>query len=331
MKHSRRWSSLGSTLIALILSAATCLQARAATDFPSKPVTLVVSFAPGGSADILARVLAPSMSLSLGVPVVVTNILGAAGMIATNHVAKSAPDGYTLLVTTSSPLALTPHTSKNVSYDPFLDFAPISLMGLAPEVLALNAKVDVRDLPQLIEMAKRQGVTISTSGNGGLPHLALELLRSTTGLSRLEHVPYKAAGPAVADAVAGHVNGVLVDLPAVYGQIRDGKLRGILIASSNRSEFLPDLKTAAEQGYPDVIAVNWTGLLAPARTPPEAIEKIHAALLTALKDPVNQKLLRQSAVEIAISPTPDDFARFIRAEHAKWGKVVREAGVRADD
>ena len=331
MKHSRRWSSLGSTLIALILSAATCLQARAATDFPSKPVTLVVSFAPGGSADILARVLAPSMSLSLGVPVVVTNILGAAGMIATNHVAKSAPDGYTLLVTTSSPLALTPHTSKNVSYDPFLDFAPISLMGLAPEVLALNAKVDAKDLPQLIELAKRQGVTISTSGNGGLPHLALELLRSTTGLSRLEHVPYKAAGPAVADAVAGHVNGVLVDLPAVYGHIRDGKLRGILIASSNRSEFLPDLKTAAEQGYPDVIAVNWTGLLAPARTPPEAIGKIHAALLTALKDPVNQKLLRQSAVEIAISPTPDDFARFIRAEHAKWGKVVREAGVRADE
>ena len=331
MKHSRRWSSLGSTLIALILSAATCLQARAATDFPSKPVTLVVSFAPGGSADILARVLAPSMSLSLGVPVVVTNILGAAGMISTNHVAKSAPDGYTLLVTTSSPLALTPHTSKNVSYDPFLDFAPISLMGLAPEVLALNAKVDAKDLPQLIELAKRQGVTISTSGNGGLPHLALELLRSTTGLSRLEHVPYKAAGPAVADAVAGHVNGVLVDLPAVYGHIRDGKLRGILIASSNRSEFLPDLKTAAEQGYPDVIAVNWTGLLAPARTPPEAIGKIHAALLTALKDPVNQKLLRQSAVEIAISPTPDDFARFIRAEHAKWGKVVREAGVRADE
>ena len=330
MKHSRRWSSLGSTLIALILSAATCLQARAATDFPSKPVTLVVSFAPGGSADILARVLAPSMSLSLGVPVVVTNILGAAGMIATNHVAKSAPDGYTLLVTTSSPLALTPHTSKNVSYDPFLDFAPISLMGLAPEVLALNAKVDAKDLPQLIELAKRQGVTISTSGNGGLPHLALELLRSTTGLSRLEHVPYKAAGPAVADAVAGHVNGVLVDLPAVYGHIRDGKLRGILIASSNRSEFLPDLKTAAEQGYPDVIAVNWTGLLAPARTPPEAIGKIHAALLTALKDPVNQKLLRQSAVEIAISPTPDDFARFIRAEHAKWGKVVRAGNIKAE-
>lgn len=331
MKHSSRMSRTGAWLATLGLSIAVCNPGLAAPDFPSKPVTLVVSFAPGGSADILARVVAPSMSQTLGVPVVVTNVLGAAGMIASNQVAKSPPDGHTLLITTSSPLALTPHTSKNVPYDPLKDFAPISLMGLAPEVLALNARVEARDLPQMLALAKRQGVTISSSGNGGLPHLAIELLRSATGTPRLEHVPYKAAGPAVADAVAGHVNGVLVDLPAVYGQIRDGKLRGILIASSKRSEFLPDLKTASEQGYPEVIAVNWTGLLAPARTPPDAIEKIHAALAAALRLPANQALLRQSAVEVAVSPSPADFASFIRDEHAKWGKVVRDAGVRADE
>ena len=208
-----------------------------AAEFPDKPITLIVGFSPGGSNDIAARALAKPLSEILGVSVVVENKVGAAGMIATSHVARSAPDGYTLMVSSASPLVVTPHTAKNVSYDARKDFAAISLLGITPETLALNPKVPAKTLKEVVDMANKGQLTLASSGTGGLPHLAIELFKSTAG-GNIVHVPYKGAAPAVTDTLAGHVDGVVVDLPAVYKHIQTGGLTGVAMANEKRSGIL---------------------------------------------------------------------------------------------
>lgn len=297
--------------------------------FPSKPITLVVGFSPGGSNDIVARAIAQPMSEDLGVPVVVENKVGAAGMIATNHVAKASPDGYTLMVSSASPLVVTPHTSKNVPYDPLNDFAAVRLLGITPEAMAINPQTPAKNLKEFVALANKQKVTLSSSGNGGLPHLAIELFRSAAG-GNVVHVPYKGAGPAVTDALAGHVDGVVVDLPAVSAQIKDGRLRGIALANDSRSDFLPDLPTSGEQGMPGFVAVNWIGLIAPRQTPQNVINRLHESVSRALARPEVVKRLADAAVEVPRSSTPAQFKTFIAAEHAKWGRIVRDAKITAD-
>jgi len=312
-------------------AAALAAPAGAAQDFPSRPITLVVGFSPGGSNDILARAIAQPMSRMLGVPVVVENRVGAAATIATNHVARSAPDGYTLMVSSASPVVISPHTNASLSYDALKDFSPVSLVGVTPETLALHPGVKAASLQELRALAASRDVTLASSGSGGLPHLAIELLRSAAPGARIVHVPYKGAGPAVADAMAGHVDGVVVDLPAVYTQIGDGRLRGVAMANDKRSVFLPDLATSGEQQMPGFVAVNWIGLLAPAGTPEAVVARLHETVLKAVEDPSVKKAFEGSAIETSTSGTPGEFRQFIQAEYDKWGKVVKDAGVKAGD
>jgi len=300
------------------------------SDFPNKPVTLIVAFAPGGSNDTLARALAEPMSRSLGVPVVIENRIGAAGMIGTGHVARSKPDGYTLIVASASPMVVSPHTHGKMSYDPQTDFAPISLLGVTPEALAVHPNVPASSLQDLIALAKREKISLASSGNGGLPHLSIELFKRAAGVPEIVHVPYNGAAPAVTDTLAGHVDGVVVDLPAVFNHIKGNKLRGIALANPTRSNHLPELPTSIEAGIPDFIAMNWIGVLAPAGTPESTVNKLHEAISVAMQDSKLQASLTKSAVEPSVSKSPADFDSFLQKEYQKWGTVVREAGIKVE-
>ena len=296
------------------------------TAYPAKAIILVVGFSPGGSNDIVARTIAAPLSQELGVPVLVENKVGASGMIGTNFVARANADGYTLMVSSASPLVVTPHTSKSVPYDARNDFAAVRLLGMTPVALAINPKVPAKNLRELIALAHTQQITLSSSGNGGLPHLAIELFKSTAG-GNVVHVPYSGAAPAVVDAMAGHVDGVVVDLPALSTQIKDGRLRGIALANGKRSEFLPDLKTSGEQGMVGFVAVNWIGLVAPRKTPQAVIDRLNAAVSRALKLPEVKKRLADAAVQVATEETAVEFDKFIVNEYDKWGKIVRDAKI----
>jgi tripartite-type tricarboxylate transporter receptor subunit TctC len=326
MTHSFRRRAL--LAAAACASALVTLPARAqATDFPKKPITLVIGFAAGGSNDIIARAISQPLAQLLGVPVVVETRLGAAAVVASNHVARSAPDGHTLLVTSASPLVIAPHTNASIPYDSLRDFAPVSMLGITPETLAIHPAVPARNLAELVELARKRDITLGSAGAGGLPHLGIELLKRAAPGTRIVHVPYNGATPAVTDALGGHVSGVVMDLPAVYGHIKAQRLRGIAMANEQRSEFLPDLPTGSEQQMPDFVAVNWIGMLAPAKTPQPVIDKLHEAVMVAIKQAAVKNALAQAAVEVSVSPAPAHFQAFIAKEHGKWGKVVKDAGV----
>ncbi len=296
-------------------------------NYPTKPITLVVGFAAGGSNDIIARAIAQPLSQLLGVPVVVETRLGAAAVIASNHVARSAPDGHTLLVTSASPLVIAPHTNASIPYDALQAFSPVTVLGITPETLALHPGIPAKNLAELLELARKKDLTLASAGAGGLPHLSIELLKRAAPGTRIVHVPYNGATPAVTDALGGHVDGVIMDLPAVYAHVKANRLRGIAMASERRSEFLPELPTGVEQRLTDFVAVNWIGMLAPAKTPQPVIDRLHQAVMAVIKTDAVKSTLAAAAVEISTSPTPADFRRFMASEHGKWGKVVKDAGV----
>lgn len=300
--------------------------AALAADFPSKPITLIVGFSPGGSNDITARAIAEPMSRKLGVPVVVENKVGASGMIATSDVARSKPDGYTLMVSSASPLVITPHTQGTANYDSLKDFQPISLVGITPETMATNPKVKANNLKELVELAKTQQINVASSGTGGLPHPTIELFRSAAG-GQVVHVPYKGAGPAVTDTLAGHIDAIVVDLPAVYKHIQSGGLKGIAMANTQRSEFLPNLPTTDEQGMPSFVGVNWIGLIGPKGLPEQVTRKLHEAVQEAVQDPRVKQTLDGAAVEVSTSKTPAEFGQFIADEYKKWGDIVQKSGL----
>jgi len=330
MKTRYRERRLAAVVTIAIAAAAVSARAAVAADFPDRPITLMVGFSAGGSNDITARVVAEPLSELMGVPVVVENRVGAAGVISTQRVARSAPDGYTLAVTSASPLVITPHTLARMPYDARKDFAAVSLLAITPETLAINPGVPAADLAALIGLARTRDVTLASAGTGGLPHLAIELFRSAAPGTRIVHVPYKGAAPAVTDALAGHVDGVVMDLPAVSQQIADGGLRGIAMANDERSAFLPNLPTAAEQGVQGFVAVNWIGVIAPARTPEAVIGRLHDVLAKVMQQAKVRDVLAKDAVQVAVSATPAAFQRFVDAEDEKWARTVITAGVRAE-
>jgi tripartite-type tricarboxylate transporter receptor subunit TctC len=313
-----------------VAGAALFSQTAVGAEFPDHTITLVVGFSPGGSNDITARVISQPLSERLGVPVIVENRVGAAGVISSQHVAQSKPDGYTLGVTSASPLVVTPHTLAKLPYDTKKDFTGVSLIGITPEILAINPRLPATNLAELVKLAKTRSVTLASAGVGGLPHMAIELLKNATPGTNIVHVPYKGAAPAVTDALAGHVDGVTVDLPAVSNQIADGQLRGIASANDKRSAFLPDLPTAAEQGVQGFVAVNWIGVIAPARTPQPVIDKLHAALVQIMQQVRVKDALAKAGVEVSVSETPTAFQKFIGVEDEKWAGIVKAAGVEAE-
>ena len=297
--------------------------------FPSQPITIVVGFPPGGSNDMVARMVGPKLSAILGVPVIIENRAGANATVGTDYVVRSKPDGYTLTLGSASPLAISPHTYKNLPYTPLKDLVTINTVASTPEGIAVHPSVPAKTLPELVALSKKQDVTMASAGGGGLPHLAIELLKNESG-GRFVHVPYKGATPAVVDTAGGHVNGVIMDLPVLIPMIKDGRLRGLAVADVKRAELTPDLPTTGELGLPGVLAFNWFALMAPAKTPAPIVERLHAAVVEAANSPEVKKRLIDAGIAPMTQPTVKAANDFMLSETEKWGKVAKGAGVTAN-
>jgi tripartite-type tricarboxylate transporter receptor subunit TctC len=313
-----------------LIAAVLCAAAQAQT-YPAKPIRLVVGFPPGGSNDIVARLIAPKLTQILGVQVLVDNRPGANATIGTDLVAKSPPDGYTLTLGSASPLAISPFTYPNIPYDTLRDFAAITTIASTPEMIAIHPSLPARNLKELIALAKSQPgkLNFASSGNGGLPHLAIELFRKL-GNVNIVHVPFKGAGPALTDLMGGHVHAMIVDVPVLAPGVKSGKLRGIAVTAEKRTPLLPDLVTAPEQGMPGLIAVNWFAIMAPAKTPKPIVDRLYAAIAQAANAPDTNEQFRAQGVEPYVQPSPEAFTSFLRKDLERWGKVAKESGARAD-
>lgn len=300
----------------------------AAQDFPTRPIKLIVGYPPGGSNDIVARLIAPRLGEALGTTVVVENRAGVSGVIGADSVAKAAPDGYTLLAASASPVVITPHTIPKIPFNTLTDFTPINTVGLTPEAIAVSPSLGVSTLKELLALSRTRQVSLSSSGTGGLPHLTIELLIQASK-GNIVHVPYKGAGPAVTDTVAGHVNGIVMDVPPLYPMIQDGRLRALAVTSEKRVEFLPNVPTAHEE-LPGFNVSNWVGVFAPAKTPRAVVDKINAALVKVVaREDVRAQLLKVAVVPSTMA-SPDAFQKFVGEEFQRWGKLVKEKNIVAD-
>ncbi len=298
--------------------------------YPEKPVRLVVPSVPGGGTDATMRIIAPKLGEMLGQQVIIDNRGGAAGNIGAEVVARSAPDGYTLLAVIASH-TINPHLMKKVPFDIERDFAPISLAVTLPNVLVSNPSLPVKTVKQLIAFVKaRPGeLQYASAGYGSNPHLMMELFTSLAGL-KMVHVPYKGAGPAFTDVIAGHVHMMAGNILSALPHIRSGRIRAYGVTSAKRSPGAPEIPTIAEAGVPGYEAVQWFGLLAPAGTPPEIVKTLHAAVVKALNDPAINKRFVTGGADPRPSKSPEEFAAFMRAEHKKWGEVIRSAGIKRE-
>ncbi len=294
--------------------------------YPAKPVKLIIPFPAGGPSDIFGRGLAQGMAARLGQPVVVENVSGVGGVLGVERALKSAPDGYTLALNSASTLSIAPYSLARLPYDVQKDVALITVVVRVPEVLAVHPSVPAKTLAEFIAYAKKDPgkINFGSAGSGSITHLAGELLKSEAGVN-LVHVPYKGAAPAVTDLLAGVVQMGIFDVPVLISHIRAGKLRALAITSAQRSDALPDVPTTAEAGYPNVTSDNWYGLVAPAATPAAVRSKVHEAAVAALRAP---PLVEQYArvAGIASPGSPEDYAKFLAAEQAKWSKVVTAIG-----
>ncbi len=306
-----------------------CGAAAAAEAYPAKPVRIIVPFTPGGDADIMTRALGERLRQQLGQPVLVENKPGAGTVIASDYVAKQAPDGYTLLMAASS-LGIAPSVYKNVAYDPVKDFTPITLVASVVHVLEVNAKLPVKNVKELVSYLKTNGKTLSYSsaGTGTSTHLEAELFKTMAGVD-LIHIPYKGSAPALTDLVGGNVQ-VMVDAYSSSAPfIKSGNVRALAVTTAKRSATMPDLPTVAESGLPGYEAMPWLGIVAPAGTPPDVVKRVHAATLEALKDPALIEQFHSLGLDI-IGNTPAQFAGFIRQDVVKWAKVAKASGAQAD-
>ncbi len=312
--------------VLLALSAA----AAAAQPYPSKPIRLVVPFPAGGTTDILAREVGQRLSLSLGQPVVIDNRPGAAGNIGSELVAKSAPDGYTLLMATVGTHAINPNLYARIPYDHVKDFAPVVLVAGVPNVLEVTPSLPVHSVADLINLAKEKPgqINFASSGSGTSIHLSGELFKTMAGVD-MTHVPYKGSAPAITDLIGGQVQVMFDNLPSSLQQIKAGKLRAIAVTSAQRAPALPDVPTIAESGLPGFEATSWFGIVAPTGTPPTIIARINADVNQWLQSPeAKDKLLAQGAV--AAGGSPEQFAAYIHAETEKWARVVKASGAKVD-
>ncbi|MBU1361390.1 MAG: tripartite tricarboxylate transporter substrate binding protein [Gammaproteobacteria bacterium] len=313
--------------VALVTALVGLPQASHAADFPTRPIRLVVGYTPGGSNDIVARIIAGPLGEALGTSVVVENRPGASGAMGADHVAKSAPDGYTLLAASASPVVITPHTLPKIPFDTLTDFRPINTVGLTPEAIAIGSRLKVKTLAELLALTRTQDVTLASSGNGGLPHLTIELLIQASR-GRIVHVPYKGAAPAMADTIAGHVDGIVMDLPPLFPSIQQGTLKALAVTSQKRFEMLPDVPTAQEQ-LPGFEVTNWMGVFAPAKTPDAVVDQLNAALVKVVaREDVKAQLLKAAMVP-SVMASPDAFRRFVAEEFKRWGALVKEKNISA--
>ncbi|HEY2228985.1 MAG TPA: tripartite tricarboxylate transporter substrate binding protein [Xanthobacteraceae bacterium] len=298
-----------------------------AQTYPNHPIRLVVGFAAGGNTDLIARIVADKAGGLLGQRIIVENRGGANGAIAADTVAKAPPDGYTLFFTTVGAVAINPAFRKDLPYDPVKDFAPVGLIGRAAPVLASDPGLGLHSAPELVALARQKPNTVSIgiTGIGAISHLGLELFESTADV-KFVHVPFRGSGPALADLLGGHVNGILIDVSVMLEHIKAGKITPLGIISAARSDLVPEIPTLVEQGYAGAVAENWTALFAPAKTSPEIIAKLNAAFTAAVNDPDMRRKFAENA--ITPSPTsPDELGQLLKGEIAKWDKVIREKGI----
>ncbi|TPQ41437.1 LacI family transcriptional regulator [Bradyrhizobium guangdongense] len=298
-----------------------------AQDYPTKPIKLIVPFPAGGPNDIIARVVGQRMSELAGQPVLIDNRGGQGGVLGTDVVAKAAPDGYTIAITSAGALAISPSLEK-VAYDTLKDLAPVTLVATVPEILVVPNSVPAQNLAELIALAKAQPgkLNFASTGPGGLPHLAGELLKSAAKID-IVHIPYRGAAPAVNDMLGQQqVQMAFFDMPILLPQIQAKTLRPIAIGSLARAPTAPDIPTLAEAGFPDMHIENWYGMVAPKGTPTQVVAALHRIATQAMADPaVKDKLAAQGAT--LIGDTPEHFRQFIADETGRWAKVIKDAGV----
>jgi tripartite-type tricarboxylate transporter receptor subunit TctC len=297
--------------------------------YPTKPVRLIVPNPPGGGTDLVARIVAQKVSQKWGVNLVLDNRAGAGGIIAVEVAAAAAPDGYTLLIG-HFPLAITVNLVK-VSFDPVKDFAPVTLLATTQNVLAVNPAVQASSVQELLALAKAKPgeLRYGTGGNGTSMHVSAELFDLLGGV-RMTHVPYKGAGPALADLISGQVQVSFVSLPAALPHVKSGRIRALAVTGLRRSQIAPHLPTIAEAGLRGYAAEQWYGVLAPRQTPRAIVATLNHDFAWALSQPDTRSRLTDSGYEIASDTTEESFGRFMRSEIAKWGEVVRKAAIRAD-
>ena len=309
-----------------------CLFALATSAFadwsPARPLRLIVPFAPGGQPDVVARSLAEPLSKALGQPVVVENRPGAGGNIAAEAVAKSVPDGLTLLLGTNGPLAVSPALYKDLPYDPLKDLAPITLVGTSPNLIAVNPALNVSTLKELVERAKAEPgkLNYSSVGKGSISQLSMELLNSVAGLKTV-HIPYNGGAPAVTALIAGDVQLLSLNPTALIPQMEAGKLRVLAQTSARRSPLIANVPTVAESGYPGFEADVWMAVMAPAKTSPEALLRLNAELVRIIRSPGLKATLWDRQWIDPVGSTPEELTALLRREREKWAATVRDAGI----
>lgn len=300
-----------------------------AQNYPAKPIRLILGFAPGGSTDLVARVVGQKMSESWGQQVIIDNRPGANGMIGADLVAKANPDGYSLLLSSIGPMAINASLYK-MPYDIVNDFAPVTYTGNVANLLVVHPAIPAMNVKELIALAKaRPGqLTFGSSGTGGAPHMAVELFKLLTKVN-VVHIPYKGGGPAMADLVGGQISGSFASMPSSIPFVQAGKLRALAVTALKRSPALPEVPTISEAGVPGFSVLDWQGLFTTAKTPPEIVNKLNAEVIRilALRDVIQR--LSAAGVEIQTS-TPKEWGDFVKSEIAKWSKVVKEAHVKVE-
>jgi tripartite-type tricarboxylate transporter receptor subunit TctC len=314
-----------------VLLISLCLvQVSRAQDYPTKPIRFVVPFAPGGGTDLLARAVAPRMSDELGRQVIVENRTGAGGNIATEHVAKAAPDGYTILLAYIGPIAVSPSLDKNLGFNPTRDFKAVSLMANIPLVLVVHPSLPVKTVNQLVSLAKAQPGQLSygSAGSGTAQELAGELFKLMTS-TKIVAVPYRGGAPAATALLTGEIHMLFTGALAVFPQVKAGRLRALAVTTAKRLESAPELPTVAEAGVPGFEVVSWNGVVVPSATPDSIVARLNASITKSLGAADTRNRLHAQGLEVVAS-TPEYFDRFIKAEIAKWAKVVRASGMRSE-
>jgi tripartite-type tricarboxylate transporter receptor subunit TctC len=313
-------------VLAGLLALAAGTMVAAAADYPSRPVTIVVGFPPGGASDILARIIADKLGSLLGQPVVVDNRPGAGGNVAGEAVAHAAPDGYTLLLGNNAILATNASLYSKINFDPVKDFAPISLIGTQANVLVVNNDVPAHSLAELIALAKAQPgkLNFASSGYGLAAHLAGELFKAQAHID-IVHVPYKGSAPALEDVISGQDQMMFATTSGVMGFLKNAQVRALAVTTLKRTAILPDIPTMDEAGLPGFEATTWHGLVAPAGTPADIIDTLHRAIVETLKDAGVQQKLAALGVDVA-PDSPDEFAAYIKSEIPKWAAIIKASG-----
>jgi tripartite-type tricarboxylate transporter receptor subunit TctC len=317
-------------VISLLAAALACAAFPALGEYPDKPVKIIVPYPPGGTTDILARVIAQRLTDRLKQSFIVENRGGASGAIGTQAVAKSPADGYTLCMGTIGTHGINSALFKNLAYDAVKDFAPITIVGITPNVLTVHPSVPAKNLAELLALARAKPGTLNfgSTSPGGSPHMAGELFKTMANID-ITHIPYKGAGPMLVDLVGGQIQMGFDNMPSSIGHIRSGKLRAIAVTTTKRWPGAPEIPTMAESGLPGYEVSAWFGLLAPAGTPPPVVDLLYRNIADVLKQPDTVKQLFELGAEPG-GNTPDAFARYIAADVEKWIRVVAATGVRVD-